>query len=176
MYTGNPSSPFWFIANLTAICVGQGTSCPPGSYFFETGWIRGVQTGGSLKHYISWNGTPGSDWRYGTTISINTWYQFQTLYSNSASRWEGWIGGVPSLYLNFSLGWTSGNLVNCGLESKHLGTPPTASGWCNNTKYKVGSGSWTSYSYTHEVEADYCVTRPWTYGSMAYGPVTGSCP
>lgn len=53
MYTGNPSSPFWFIANLTAICVGQGTSCPPGSYFFETGWIRGVQTGDSLKHYIS---------------------------------------------------------------------------------------------------------------------------
>ncbi len=176
MYTGAPPSPFWFIANLTAICVGQGTTCPSGSDFFETGWIRGVQTGGLLLHYISYRGGSIEDFDYGDPVSEKTWYLFQTLHSNSASRWEGWINGVPELVLNFSLGWTSGNLVNCGLESAHTGTPPTAAGYCKDTRYKIVGGNWTYYTHTREHEVDYCVMPAWTFGSIAYGPVTGACP
>lgn len=177
MYTGTPPSPLTgFVANLTGICLSSGLSCPEGSYLFETGWIRGTQTVGNLKHYISYRGVSTADHEYGLTMSTNTWYLLQTLYSNSAGRWEGWINGVPRLYIH-GLGWTSGSNVSCGLESKYLsGSTPTATGWCKNNQYKVGTGSWTYYNHTHEVEADYCVISGGNYYSIAYGPVTGSCP
>ncbi len=179
MYTGNPPSPLLaFVANLTGICDEPGVLCPAGSDLFETGWIKGSQTGGALKHYISYRGGSIADKDYGYTLANENWYLLQTLYSNSAGRWEGWLNGVPRLVLNFSLGWTSGEDVTCGLESKHiLGTsPPTATGWCKNTQYKVGTGSWTYYNHTHEIENEYCVISGGNYYTIAYGPVTGSCP
>lgn len=176
IYTADPSLPLGsFIAGLTAVCNSSGINCPSSSYWFETGWIKGTQTYGKIKHYISWNGAIGSDYRYGIDISKDSWYLFQSLYSNSEGRWEGWIDGVPRLYI-YNLGITSGTLAACALESKHLGSTPFAYTYCDYMRYKVGTGSWTYYDYTHELEDPYCVMRPWTYGMHAYGPPSGSCP
>lgn len=165
----NPPSPNGFIAGLTAIC--KTSPCPPNPHFFETGWLRGSQSFGQIRHYISWRGSSGSDWKPGVKLSDATWYTFQTLHSNSANRWEGWVGGIPRLHLDFSLGFTSGESVSCGLESKYFwqSTPP-GSTFCKNQQYKIGTGSWTYYNHAYEIEDDYCVRWAWSHALEAYGP------
>lgn len=176
IYTGNPSATTpGFVAGLTAICNASSGNCPSGSYFFETGWIKGAQTGGILKHYISWQGASGADFQYGVEITSSQWYQFQTLYSYSASRWEGWLDGIPKMYV-YNLGFTSGTRVNCGLESKSLfNSTPTGSTYCSSMFYRVGTDPWTGYDYVTEVEAPYCVVKPWATALRAYGPAS-PCP
>ncbi len=171
MYTGNPSAfTPGFVAGLTAICQASSGFCPQGSYFFETGWIKGAQTGGVLRHYISWIGASGNDFKYGVELTSSQWYQFQTLYSYSASRWEGWLNGVPKLYIA-NLGFTSGNRVDCGLESKSIfNSVPTGEAYCSSMRYRVGTDPWTYFDYVTEWEVPYCVYRIWTYGLQAYGP------
>lgn len=177
IYTGTASTfTPGFTAGLTAICQGNssGTLCPPGSCFFETGWMKGAQTLGSRKHHISWSGAFGSDFDYGITLTDHKWYVFQTLYSNSAARWEGWLYGVPQITVS-GLGFTSGNFTNCALESKSLSSStPAGSSYCYHMRYRVSTNPWTYYDY--EPEAPYCVFRPWTYGMGSYGSSSSTCP
>lgn len=172
MYTGNPPGtviPGTFNVGLTAVCANY--PCSGNSYFYETGWYKGALTANQLRQYASWVGPTTQDYTYNLgTLSTNTWYEFQTLFSNTTNMWEAWRNGVPRHQIFLGDVFKKGNYVSCGLETGIIGSSfPSFSNSCTQTKYKVGSGSWTLYDYTAtQIAGPYCVTRWANYEVQAY--------
>lgn len=52
-------------------------------------------------------------------LSANTWYEFQTLFSNTTYSWEAWRGGIPRHQIFLGEDFKKGNYVSCGLETDY---------------------------------------------------------
>ena len=170
IWTAQQPSNWYAIASPVSICTS--TDLCTGS-FFETGYVKGTITepDNILQQYASWTDPDGRTrnvFNLGN-LSDNTWYQFQSLYSNSAQRWEAWRGSLVVYYVPYALSFTSGNMVLCGAEGGGTGVPLAVE--CNNMRYKVGSGSWTQYNYTGvQRTPGYCAYKPYEYGAIVRGP------
>lgn len=103
---------------------------------------------------------------YLSTIQLaeQSWYDFQVLYSNSAARWEAWLNGVPRWYTSTNPGWTSGTYAVVGADS---GSNPYFDVTGVEMNYKVGTGLWTHYDYSTEIEIGACISRQRSYGFYA---------
>jgi hypothetical protein len=172
IWTASHPSGYVGIAGLTGICTGE--PCGTSQGFFETGFIKGTITpvDNQLQQFVAYK-NPNliviNIFNLGN-LNNNSWYTFQTLYSNSASRWEAWRGSVPVFYTT-ALSFTSGARVVCGAEGQGDGINPPLGTQCNNMRYKVGSGSWTLYDYTYtQIQGPYCVVKPYGYSVLGYGP------
>jgi hypothetical protein len=163
IHTGNPpgtSLPGTYNVGLTGICANF--PCSPGSYLFETGWYKGASTLNQLKHYVSWVGPNSSGYKTDLgNLNSSSWYEFQTLFSNTTNMWEAWRNGVPRYQIFLGDSFKMGNYVACGLEAGLLGTAyPSYTNDCIQMKYKVGSGSWTLHEYAaSQIAGPYCITR-----------------
>lgn len=172
MYTGNPPGttlPGTFNVSLTAVCADY--PCTSNSYFFETGWYKGILSLNQLRHYDSWVGPTSASYKIDLgVLSANTWYEFQTLFSNTTYSWEAWRGGIPRHQIFLGEDFKKGNYVSCGLETGIIGSSfPSFSTSCTETKYKVGSGGWTLYDYgAKQIFGPYCVNRWANYEVHAY--------
>ncbi len=163
--TGNPpgtSLPGTYNVGLTGICANY--PCVPGSYLWETGWYKGLSGLNQHRHYVSWVGPIGSDYRINLAVlNANTYYEFQTLFSNTTYSWEAWRDGIPRFQLFLGEAFKKGNYVSCGLETGILsGSPwPNFSNHCKNMRYKlVGGTNWIQYDYTgSQIFGPYCITR-----------------
>lgn len=115
-------------------------------------------------HYRPPYGSPTTVYLQHVTLPQNAWYDFQVLYSNSAARWEVWIGGVPRWFTSTNPGWTSGTHALVGGDS---GSNPYFDVTGITMNYKVGTGSWTLYDYSTELEEGACISRQTSYGFYA---------
>ena len=167
------------IAGLTGVCTTY--SCGGSSVgYWETGWAKGQKTNNNLQMFAAWkvpNG--GSDAFYGiASLQGGVGYRYQTLFSNSAQRWEAWLGTVPKFY-KYNLGFTSGNRATCGGETL-TATPydpdPPLSDACTETQYKtIYNNQWVYHTLTErQYFGPYCATNYQPTTLYFWGPVT-SC-
>jgi hypothetical protein len=147
--------------------------CAAGRYF-ETGYVIGTITKDNptfLQQYAAWTEPDGRPKQvlHLANLSDNTWYRFQSLYSNTAQRWEAWRDGNPVFYVDHSLGFQNGLMVACGGEGGGTGVPLAVQ--CNNMSYRVGAGAWTLYNYVdNKHTAGYCAYKPYDFSVVAWGP------
>ncbi len=142
-----------------------------GNKQIRTGYAFGYNVQGSTYdnavmhvYYRSPSGTTVSTYLSQITIPENSWYDFQVLYSNSAKRWEAWVSGIPRWNTSTNPGWTSGSYAVVGAES--VSNPYfDVTGVVMN--YKVGTGPWTLYDYSTELEVGACISRQTNYGFHA---------
>ena len=174
-------NPGDFVASPSAICTRTDPDCAAGiSGFFETGYVKGkvgpVQNQNQLQQYASYANI--GDWvptgQYGLgNLNDNSWYTFQTLYSNTAQRWEAWRNGQLIWYVPSSLNFQSGVQVGCGAEGNPNGI--TLGVECENMRYKaVGNNNWIQYDYTYtrttQGPPKYCVFRRHQFNGVGWGP------
>ncbi len=171
IWTAQQPGGYPYIIGTDGICTSSPT-CGYTAGFFETGYIKGTNSPiqNQLQQFAVYgNINGGENIQYGLgNLSDNTWYTFQTLYSNSAQRWEAWRGSLV-VYFVYGLNFTSGAMVACGAEGEPNGVPLGVQ--CDSMQYKVGTGSWTLYDYTGtQIESNYCVYKPYSYAAIAWGP------
>ena len=162
-----------FVSSPGGVCTDPiCTSGSPG--YFETGYYKGkgspVQN--QLQQYVTYqniNGAPVTVYGLGN-LNDNTWYTFQTLYSNTAQRWEAWRNGQLQWYVPSPLNFTEGALVWCGAEGVPSGVQLGVE--CENMRYKLtGGNTWIQYDYTAtDIEGPYCVFRRHQFNAVAWGP------
>jgi hypothetical protein len=172
IWTAQQPGGFWYIASPVGICVN--IPCTVTSGQFETGYVKGLVTtpADQLQQYVTWKdkfGNPGHQYGLGN-LSDNSWYNFQSLYSNTAQRWEAWRNGQLVYYVPFTLGFVDGIRVLCGAESSSIGIPLGVE--CENMQYKLtGSTQWVLYNYTDkQINGNYCVFKPRENGAFGWGP------
>lgn len=170
---------YYGIAGLTGICTT--TSCSGASVgYWETGWGRGQLTNNNLEMFVSWQ-VPygGSGAQYGiASLQGGVGYRYQTLFSNSAQRWEAWLGTTPKFY-KYSLGFTSGSRATCGGETLSvIGQNPTPplNDTCTETQYKTTTNNnWVYHTLTgRQYFGPYCAVNYQPTTLYFWGPVS-SC-
>ena len=174
IWTANHPSGYIAIAGLTGICTH--TTCDQSQGIFETGFVKGTITpvDNQLQQYAAYKNTGSGSSIVNVfglgNLNNNSWYTFQSLFSNTAQRWEAWRGTSVVYYVN--LNFTTGALAVCGAEGiGTVGQNPPLGTQCENMRYKVGSGGWTSYDYTStQISGPYCVYRPHQYAAIGWGP------
>ncbi len=172
VWTAQQPSGWYAIASPVGICT---TVEPCTGYYFETGYIKGLITTGYgenvLQQYAGWKdptGHPLNQFGLGN-LNDNTWYQFKSLYSTSAGRWEAWLGTTNVVYFRTDLNFTTGSMVACGAEGGGTDVPLAVQ--CNNMQYKVGNNAWTLYDYSDVQHVPgYCAYKPYSYSVLAWGP------
>jgi hypothetical protein len=141
--------------------------------FVETGWIRGIEygMGDVLQQYVTFIDLDGQPEviPLGTPLANSTWYQFKVMYSNSAARWEAWLGANVVWYQPYSLGWTIGGGMAAGSENMVAQGWMDVSGW--HPEYQPGPGTWILYNYSSSATAGGGHIAPaYDYGYHAWGP------
>jgi len=171
VWTAQQPGDWYAINSPVGICT---TTFPCTGHYFETGYIKGTITKDNptfLQQYAAWkdpDGTPQAVYHLGN-LSDNTMYRFQSLYSNTAQRWEAWRDGNPVFYPDHSLGFQNGSMVVCGAEGGGTGVPLGVQ--CLNMSYRVGTGAWTLYNYVNNQHtAGYCAYEPYDFSVVAWGP------
>jgi len=162
-----------FVSSPSGICTDP--ICKVGSPgFVETGYYKGMGSPvqNQLQQYVTYkniNGIPEPVWGLGN-LNDNTWYTFQTLYSQTAQRWEAWRNGQLVWYVPTPLNFTQGALVRCGAEGKPIGVQLGVE--VENMRYKLtGGNTWILYNYTDTfIEGPYCVFKPAEFGAFGWGP------
>ena len=171
IWTAQQPSGYSFIIGVTGLCTT--VDCYAGAGFWETGYIKGTITPvhNQLQQFVSYENVNGSiTTKYGLgNLADNNWYTFQTLYSNTAQRWEAWRDGQVIWFPPSSLNFTYGARAICGPEGSSNGVPLGVE--CKNMQYKTTTVGWTLYDYTYtQIVGNYCVFKPYTYGSFGWGP------
>lgn len=179
IWTAQRPSGYVAISGHTAVCTTQ-PLCTPTAGFFETGYVKGTITDvdNVLQQYVGYANVDGgvvSVWGLGN-LSDNTWYTFQTLYSNTAQRWEAWRNGQVIYFPPSALNFTYGARVSCGSEGNPDGVPLATE--CENMRYKPPSGKgWIQYDYTTiqvtqppTYTHTYCVFSRHAYNAVGWGP------
>ncbi len=148
------------------------TSGSPG--YVETGYYKGMGSPvhNQLQQYVTYKNINGGEVPvYGLgNLNDNTWYTFQTLYSQTAQRWEAWRDGQLKWYVPNSLNFTEGALVWCGAEGIPNGVQLGVE--CENMRYKLtGGNTWIQYNFTGTfIQGPYCVFKPAEFGAFGWGP------
>ncbi|MGH9879320.1 MAG: hypothetical protein ACRD5H_16950, partial [Nitrososphaerales archaeon] len=165
-------SGWYAIGSPDGVCT---TTPPCNGQFFETGYAKGTITSppNVLQQYAAWMTSGGSTVnQFGLgNLSNNTWYTYMVVWNNATGRWDAYRNGYKVFQSPTGLGFTNGQMVACGAEGGDAGVPLGVE--CSNMQYKVGS-IWTQYDYTGTqtwgIGYYYCVTRPYPYGLIAWGP------
>ena len=171
IWTAQQPSGYQYIAGLTGLCTTE--ACYAGAGFWETGYVKGTITPvqNQLQQFVGYenvNGTIVNKFGLGN-LADNKWYTFQTLYSNTAQRWEAWRDGQVIWFPPSSLNFTYGARAICGPEGSSAGVPLGVE--CKNMQYKTTTVGWTLYDYTStQIAGQYCVFKPYTYGAFGWGP------
>jgi hypothetical protein len=171
IWTAQQPAGYNFIIGITGICTTL--ECYAGTGFWETGYIKGIITPvqNQLQQFVSYaniNGSITTKYGLGNLID-NNWYTFQTLYSNTAQRWEAWRDGQVIWFPPSPLNFTYRARAICGPEGSSDGVPLGVE--CNNMQYKTTTVGWTLYDYTStQISGRYCVFKPYTYGAFGWGP------
>jgi hypothetical protein len=176
IWTAQQGTNAVYVASPTGVCTG--TPCEDSSIvsFFETGYYKGQGTTPQyvLQQYATFNSVNGP---FGTMYGLgnlndNTWYTFQTLYSQTAQRREAWRDGQLKWYIPsyVPINFTEGVEVLCGPEGLPNGVYLAVE--CNNMQYKLtGSSVWNQYNYTDkQIWGNYCVFKPYEFGALGWGP------
>lgn len=158
-----------FVASPVGICHSPG----PCTGLSETGYYKGYWTSWELRQFFSFRavGYP-PETRYLDALSQNAAYTFSVKFNSSTSRWEIYRNNQLKDYQILNFG--SGQQAVCGVEADDRSvTPPSPdiAVECSNLSYQINNGSWQSYDFNATKTArNYCVSRPYQYGALAYGP------
>jgi hypothetical protein len=171
IWTAQQPSGYFFIASPTGVCTTL--NCYAGAGIWETGYVKGTVTPvpNQLQQYVTYENVGGGlVFKYGLgNLLDNHWYTFQTLYSNTAQRWEAWRDGQVIWFPPSPLNFTYGGRVFCGAEGTYNGDPIAVE--CNSMQYKTTTVGWTLYDYTStQIAGNYCVYKPYSYGAIGRGP------
>ena len=172
IWTAQQPGGWYAIAGIVSVCTTT-TFCT--GRHFETGYVKGTITAprtNVLQQFAAWvdpDGTSRNVYDLGD-LNDNAWYEFKSLYSTTAQRWEAWRGNDVVYFLPYPLTYTEGSMTLCGAEGGGLGVSLGVE--CNNMRYKSGSAAWTQYNYQLplQITPGYCVYKPYEYGAIGWGP------
>lgn len=163
---------------FVAIC-RPGSTCRNSSSSFETGLHRGTASEcpypNVLQQYASWDssGSHSSRCNLGF-LNDNSWYNFQVQFNSTLDRWEASRNGVVVFGTANNLGFATGTAGLCGAggtATDYIVGHSTISAECSGLQFRVNGGAWTSVDYSSaEKQSGYCVTRPYNYGVLGWGP------
>lgn len=164
-----PTVPSGLQWTSSPIGICQTSSC---ARFFETGFAKGTAfgMGNVLQQYVAYTNASGHVvWQVGLgNLAENTYYWFESTYSNNRSRWEARRDGSIVWFLP-NIGWTTGQFVAVGSEAAFSGDWMGVQAF--NMQYSVAQGAWVLYDYTIPRTAGMgCIDHRNPYGLVAWGP------
>ncbi len=89
----------------------------------------------TFKGILDQNGQLTLVVRQGSYVGANQWQDMRVMYSNSAARWESWLGDQGAEIIGMNLGWVSGSIVTCGAHNRITGV--TTQVECLGPQYKT---------------------------------------